>query len=138
MSDLRSGIAASVLGAVFAAGAFEAAGAAVQPVTVEELTVTGREPPKGRPETISYAVTFHDLDLKTQQGRDVLSQRVDLTAGYVCDRLAVDDPSLSRPECKARAVIDANAQVRKAIHLARAHGKHWDPGPAWVPPTAHR
>lgn len=137
MNQFWKTLAASTTGAAVATLALGPAPASAQGSTVEEVTVVGKESPKGKPETMTYRVGFSDLDLKTKQGRDELNRRVLVSATYVCDRLAVDDPTLSKIDCKAQAVTDATPQVNKAIHLQRAHGVKLSPGPAWIPPTAH-
>jgi len=116
-------------GAVSAAAiTLGSAAALAQPVTVEEVTVEGR-PSKGPPETFDYRVGYSDLDLRTEQGRQELANRIQIAAAYACKK--VDEPNGA---CRADAVSHAMVQARAAAHKMRGHGQHPTPGSPWVPP----
>jgi len=126
----RTQIRSHGFGPLLLAGAIALAAGAVlaQPVTVEEVTVTGH--PKVAPETFSYRVSYMDLDLKLEADRKELAHRIEVTAEFVCRK--VDQPDGA---CRADAVNQARSQVNKAVHLARAHGVHPHGGGHWVPPS---
>jgi len=113
-----------------AAIAIGGAVAIAQPVTVEEVTVEGR-PSKGPPEAFDYRVGYSDLDLRTEEGRKELANRIQIAAAYACKK--VDEPNGA---CRADAVNHAMVKARAAAHEMRAHGKHPVPGSPWVPPPA--
>jgi UrcA family protein len=118
-------------GAVGAAAiTLASAPAFAQAVTVEEVTVEGR-PSKGPPETFDYRVGYSDLDLRTEEGRKELANRIQIAAAYACKK--VDEPNGA---CRADAVSHAMVKARAAAHQMRGHGKHPAPGSPWVPPPA--
>jgi UrcA family protein len=128
MDHLRSRVGAVVCGA--AAAALGLAGtAALAQITVEEVTVMGHD---ARPETMSYRVSYHDLDLRTEAGQKELRRRVAVTADYVCGRLG-ERRGVGTP-CRTNAIDEARPRINAAIKHARLSTVAWKPGPGWVPP----
>lgn len=109
---------ALILALAAAAGFAVAAPAGAQ--TVEELTVTGHGPLE-RPQAITEAVSFADLDLTYAGDREVLLRRVNTTAGRICDRLNEPRPAPGNlgKSCQDIAVRGAMDQVREAFEDAR-------------------
>jgi UrcA family protein len=134
MRHLTIRSATFICGAV-AAASLAAAGAALAQTTVEELTVIGKEGPKGHAESLSYKITWHDLDLRTKAGQKELDRRIRVTAKYVCDKLG-EAPSNAGyiPSCEKAAVQNASHGARDARIAALRSTKHWKPGPPWTPP----
>ena len=103
----------------------------------EEITVTGRY---GRvPESVrslSQAVSYADLDLSTQAGRDELRNRVKLTSRWLCEQLGETDTSSGPvlPSCRDAAVGDALKRVGTIEQSWAPRGTTWVAGPAWTPP----
>jgi UrcA family protein len=128
-SILRTSIVAGLAGA-----ALLAAAAASAQGSVEELTVLGHSGPKHQ-DTLSYAVSYADLDLRTEHGRGELDKRIKIIAKYVCTKLA-DQERLRAPDesCIAVAIRDGRTQAREAKIRAFRHTGHWKPGPPWNPP----
>lgn len=94
--------------------------------TVDELTVTGRS--ARAPQAITETVSYADLDLSYARDRDILRQRINITAGRLCDRL--NEPrraagNLGR-SCQDIAVRDALGQVRLAVADARSSASYAD------------
>ena len=118
-----------------AGGALPAPGHA-QPAS-EEITVVGRY---GRvPDSVSslsQAVSYADLDLSTQAGRDILRHRVALTARYLCDKMGETDTSSGPvvPSCRDAAVSDAMSRVGTIEAHFAPRGSTWVAGTAWAPP----
>ena len=127
------------LAALAAAGAC----AAVAPLPAhaqgasEDITVVGRY---GRvPDSVrslSQAVSYADLDLSTQAGRDILRHRVALTARYLCEKLGESDTSSGPvlPSCRDAAVKDAMSRIGTIEAHFAPRGSTWVAGTAWAPP----
>lgn len=83
--------------------------------TAEELVVTGRAL-GARPQSLSQTVSYADLDLTQARDRRVLLQRVNYTAGWLCDRLNEARPAAGNlgHSCQEVAVRDAMVQARLA------------------------
>lgn len=132
MRHLRSTFATAIAGA--AAAAFLAAGGpAGAQSTVEELTVIGH-PMHGKPDTMSYKVTFNDLNLRKESDRKELNRRIDVSARYVCHKLAEPGGTHDEGACRAEAIRDGRKQASHAVHIARTtrsrpHGATWTPPP---------
>lgn len=123
-------ICGALAGAALALG-----GAAAFAQTVEELTVIGKMGPENKPMSLSYPVSFRDIDLKTQSGRDELDRRIVVTAAYLCKKLgeeATHSPPV--PTCRDQAVRDARPKAKRASEEAMARMTPWTAGPAWTPP----
>jgi len=125
-----------VAGVALCAGAVAAPAAAQPrdqpPVVVDELTVTGRYGVGAEVRALSAAVSYRDLDLTTEEGRDALRQRVRAAAYDLCRRLGeagAGDTPLA-PSCERGAIDSAREQERLAVANAvpRAY--------AVVPPPA--
>lgn len=103
----------------------------------EEITVVGRY---GRVpdsvQSLSQAVSYADLDLSTQAGRDILRHRVALTARYLCEKLGEADTSSGPlvPSCRDGAVHDAMSRVGTIEEHFAPRGSTWVAGTAWAPP----
>ena len=116
------------LGAALIAGA--AAPAMAQ--TVEELTVTGRQGVGPNTRSLSAVVSYRDLDLTTEAGRTVLTQRVRSTAQDLCRRLGEDNMGATgtAPSCEQDAIGSVSEQQRVAIANARPRSYATTPAPA--------
>ena len=126
--------------ALFAGVAFAASPLAAQTVA-DELTVTGHYGVGPNVRTLSTAVSYHDLDLTTQTGRDVLSQRVRTAARDLCRRLGEPGNmgTAAAPSCERDAINSAREQQRLAAANATPHSyavNPPEPAPAPVAPTA--
>jgi UrcA family protein len=120
--------------AAIAAGVLALVASAATAQTVEELVVMGH---KGKePQTFSYKVTFHDIDLRHPAGVKELNRRVEVTADYVCYRLG--QTGGAGAPCRSQAIADAQPGVQKAVKAARLSTKNWHKGPAWKPPPAYK
>jgi len=103
----------------------------------EDITVIGRY---GRVpdsvQSLSQAVSYADLDLSTKAGRDILRQRVALTARYLCEKLGETDTTSGPvvPSCRDAAVKDALSRVGTIEAHFAPRGSTWVAGTAWVPP----
>ncbi len=100
-------------------------------ITVSAPTLRAGDQPKNSANprmqfVANVRVATHDLDLRTEYGRDLLDQRVRLAADVACDRIdAIEPPtgvgaSLNPDigDCRHLAVKRAQPQVRTAIRLA--------------------
>lgn len=99
---------------------------------VDEVTVIGHHANKALHDDVSYKVTYADLDLRTQDGRDVLNQRIKTTAVYVCKQLG--EAREGHSICIDNAIKDASASARRAARAAQERQVAWKPGPSWTPP----
>jgi len=117
-----------------------AAGAIATPTLAqpadEEIVVMGRygtAPDSVR--SLSQPVSYADLDLSTKVGRDILHQRLKLTARYLCDKLGETDTSSQPiPSCRDAAVSDAEKRVGSIEAHFAPRGTTWVAPPAWVAP----
>lgn len=127
------------LKALCAAAALAALGAAAPAHAqrvVEEITVEGYQ---GRlPDNVKRAATvvsYADLDLTTDWGRDELRKRVRLTARYLCDKLGETDTSSSVvPSCRDHAYRDTMRRVGTIEANAVPRGAAWVQPPPWAAP----
>jgi UrcA family protein len=101
---------------------FAAAPAAAQTV-VDEVTVMGGIGPDGRPDRLSRAVSYADLDLVYKADRDELKARIRWTARDLCRELGETGVSGLTPSCENAAVREAMAQAR--IAFAEAPERHY-------------
>ena len=87
---------ALAVGLTFAAAVASANAQAAATATTEEVTVTApRAGPNAR--SLTKAVSYHDLDLTTQTGRNAHSQRIRTTARELCrSRATLSRGALSR------------------------------------------
>jgi UrcA family protein len=115
----------STLSAVLAVAAPPAL---AQPAS-EEFNVTVQNGFDGKPESLSYPVTFADLDLRKKDGRDELQRRVDVTANYLCAKLEDNDVW----SCTQKAISDVSRQVWNVENQAIAQVT-FTPGQAWTAP----
>lgn len=95
--------------------------------TAEEFVVTGH---LGSAKTLSYPVSYRDLDLQSKAGRSELYRRIRLTSDYLCHKLGEGHSY----ECSDEANRIGMREARKAERAAHAHGPNWKPGAAWQPP----
>jgi UrcA family protein len=87
-----------------------------------EIIVTA---PSGRPNAkgLSAPVSYRDLDLTTNTGRNSLSQRVRLTARDLCRRLGQSNKGThAAGTCEQDAVNSTRVQQRTAIAQATPKG----------------
>lgn len=123
--------------AAAAAAAFALPGlASAQPAPDEDIVVTGRYgtvPDSVR--SLSQPVSYADLDLSTQAGRDILRQRVRLTARFLCEKLGESDSgSPIAPSCRDAASRDALARVGKVEQGFAPRGTTWVAPSPWAAP----
>jgi UrcA family protein len=121
--------AASGFCSAFTAIALAMSGAPAGAQTVEEVVVMGK--PDKLPETMSYRVSYRDIDIRTKAGQDELARRVNVTATHICRKLGDGDVSA----CRDKAVSQAMPKVRAAEVRAIAQHANWRPGPKWVAPS---
>lgn len=114
-------LAPACLGLALAAGLCAAAPARAQTV-VQELTVTGRYRVGPDVRSLSGPVSYADLDLTTESGRQMLRERVRLTAHDLCRRLgeAGMGATPAAPSCEQDAIASAREQMRVAMDTAGA------------------
>jgi UrcA family protein len=106
--------------AALAVAAFATASLPAFAQSVEELTVTGRMGPDGKPQSLSAAVSYADLDLRARADQAELRHRIAATAHDLCGKLGEPGPSraaLGRT-CEDVAIRDAAPQVKLAIATA--------------------
>ncbi|CAN7499564.1 UrcA family protein [Phenylobacterium sp. LjRoot219] len=105
------------LRAALIAGVTVAATPALAQQTVEELTVVGRHGVGPSARSISAVVSYRDLDLTTESGRAMLSQRVRLTAQDLCRQLGAANMGATgtAPSCEQDAINSVGEQRRVAI-----------------------
>ena len=108
------------LGFAAAAGLWAGAAPAMAQATAQELTVTGRYGADPNVQTLSAAVSYADLDLTTEAGRQMLGERVKLTARDLCKQLGEDPASVTppAPSCQQAALDSVREQQRMAIAQA--------------------
>ncbi|MGE0666994.1 MAG: UrcA family protein [Sphingomonadales bacterium] len=127
------------LKALCAAAGIAAAAAAVPANAqrvVEEITVEGYQ---GKlPDHVKRAATvvsYSDLDLSTDWGRDELRKRVRLTARYLCEKLGETNHSSGVvPSCRDQAVRDTMKRVGTIEANAVPRGSAWVQPPPWAAP----
>ncbi|MDE2620880.1 MAG: UrcA family protein [Sphingomonadales bacterium] len=101
----------------------------------EDITVTGRFGSDTSAQSLSQAVSYADLDLTVKADRDLLRQRVSLTARYLCDRLGESDSSSPLvPSCRDAAVKDAMARVGTVEQGFAPRGTKWTRPARWHAP----
>lgn len=102
----------------------------------EELVVTGRYGPSPDSlESLSQAVSYHDLDLSTKAGQTELRHRLKLTARYLCGKLGEPEQTTAVGDsCQQAAVKDAMSRVGTLEAHAVPRGTGWVAGTAWAPP----
>lgn len=101
----------------------------------EDITVTGRFGSDASAQSLSQAVSYADLDLSVKTDRDLLRQRVSLTARYLCDRLGESDSSSPLvPSCRDAAVKDAMARVGTVEQGFAPRGTKWTRPVRWHAP----
>ena len=107
--------------AALAAGLAAAWAASAQPQTVaEEVVVTARY--KGKElRSLSVPVSYRDLDLTTEAGRETLKKRVKDTANDACRRLGEGNlgGTYALPSCEREAINSVAGQEQQAF----AHAK---------------
>lgn len=123
------------LAALASAAAAGPAMAQTEAVT-EEIIIEGRYGTvPDSVKSLSQAVSYADLDLSTQAGRDVLRQRVKLTARFLCNRLGEADSSGPVvPSCQQEAVRSAMTRVGTIEEGFAPRGTAWVSPPAWIAP----
>lgn len=110
--------------------------AMAQAPTDEEIMVTGRY---GRvpdqAQSASMSVSYADLDLSTQRGRDILKRRISLTSRYLCDKLGESDTGGSvAPTCRDTASADAMKRVGTMQEGFAPRGTAWVAPSPWHAP----
>ena len=117
---------------VLAAGCATAFAGSAAAQAVDEVTVVGHHADPKLHDEASYKVSYADLDLRTQDGRDALNQRIKTTALYVCQKLG--EAKEGHSACIDNAIKQASASARRAAQAAQASHVAWKAGPAWTPP----
>ncbi len=84
--------------------------------------------------TLSQAVSYADLDLSIKAGRDLLRQRVRLTARFLCNKLGESAGSSIVPSCQDEATRDALKRVGTIEEGFAPRGTTWVRPPAWNAP----
>ncbi len=130
-AGLRSWVLIQGAGAVLAAGLLAASAPPAAAQTVEEVVVTGK--PKNLPETLSYRVSYADLDLtKGTDGQKELERRIRVAADYICGQL---NPGVNANACVVEATRGVKDQVHKAkIRQIKDFANGFKPGASWVAP----
>jgi UrcA family protein len=102
----------------------------------EEIIVEGRYGTvPDSVKTLSQAVSYADLDLTTDAGRDVLRQRIRLTARFLCNKLGETSSSTPlTPSCQDEAVRSAMSRVGTIEEGFAPRGTTWVRPPAWTAP----
>jgi UrcA family protein len=102
----------------------------------EEIIVTGEfGTVPDSVQTLSQSVSYADLDLSTDAGRDMLRQRVSLTARFLCNKLGETSTSSSvAPSCRQQAVKSAMSRVDTVRASFAPRGTAWTSPPAWTAP----
>jgi len=134
-----SSLGRRLAGLALLAGMASAAGSVAAQTVVDELTVTGRYGVGPNVRSLSTAVSYRDLDLTTQAGRDVLSQRVRIAARDLCRRLGEPGNlgTAAAPSCERDAIMSAREQERFAAANATPDAyAAAPPAPAPVAPAA--
>jgi UrcA family protein len=95
--------------------------AGAQPAEQDGVTVYGRRLPPGEPGELSRAVSYRDLDLRTDMGATTLRKRVKDTAAELCKELGDTETRSTSiiPTCEEVAVGAASWDVRRVITAAR-------------------
>jgi UrcA family protein len=113
--------------------------AAAAPVVAQNdddnITITGRY---GRVpdnvQSLSLRVNYSDLDLSTAFGRHQLSNRIDDTANFLCDKLGESDDNLGAiPSCQTAAYEDGMQQVAWVERGYEPRGDGWATPAAYHP-----
>jgi UrcA family protein len=123
-------------GCLIAGAALLGTSAPLMAQSSEDIIVTGRygkvpDNVQSASQTVSYA----DLDLSTQAGRDILRHRLKLTARYLCDKLGESDSTADIvPPCQQSAVNDAMKRLGTIEQNFAPRGTAWVPGTAWKAP----
>lgn len=101
----------------------------------EEIIVEGRygKVPDSV-KSLSQAVSYADLDLSTEAGRDLLRQRVRLTARFLCNKLGETGGSSIVPSCQDEATRSAISRVGTVEEHIAPRGTTWVRPPVWVAP----
>jgi UrcA family protein len=100
----------------------------------DEVVVTGRYRVGPEVRRLAAPVSYRDLDLTTDAGRDVLRQRVRATAQDLCRRLGEANmgSTLAQPSCERDAINSAAADEQRAF--AQATPRVYAEGPPPPPP----
>lgn len=126
----------SIITGICAAAAMTTAAPLLAQPAPEEITVTGRYGPvPDSVRSLSQTVSYADLDLSTEAGKQELRHRVKLTARYLCDRLGESASSSGPlPSCQTEAARDAMTRIGTIEQGFAPRGTTWVRGPAWQPP----
>ena len=118
------------------AGLLVAAAAPSFAQSSEEIVVSGRYGKvPGSVQSLSIPVSYSDLDLSTQAGRDILRHRLNLTARFLCTKLGESDMSDPiAPSCRDAAVKDAMARVGTVEEGFAPRGTSWVAPSRWAAP----
>ena len=136
MPHLKLAVLRPICGLLAAAALAGTASAALSQTTVGELVVIGHES-RTDPETLSFRVSYRDLDLRGEPGRQELDRRIRVTAKHVCARLGeIEHVSGNNAACEQMAIQDARSAANEAKIRAFRSTRHWKPGPPWSPPGA--
>jgi UrcA family protein len=102
----------------------------------EEIVVTGEygQAPDSV-KSLSQSVSYADLDLSTEPGRDELRHRVSLTARFLCNKLGESGASSSiTPSCQQETVRNAMKRVGTIEANFGPRGTTWVKPNAWQSP----
>ena len=102
----------------------------------EEIIVSGRYGKvPDNVQSLSQAVSYADLDLSKASDRQILRQRVNLTARFLCEKLGESDSaSPPVPSCRDAATADAMKRVGTLEEGFAPRGTTWVRGPSWKAP----
>lgn len=119
-----------------AALALASAPAAMAQAAPEEIIVEGRYGTvPDSVKTLSQAISYADLDLSTDEGRDILRQRIRLTARFLCNKLGETSSSTPlTPSCQQEATRSAMSRVGTIEEGFAPRGTTWVRPPAWTAP----
>jgi UrcA family protein len=108
------------LGSALAIAAAAASAPALAQSVPDEVVVIGRYPGPDA-DTRSAVVSYRDLDLTTQAGRDILQERVEATANELCRQMREGNMTSSAilPSCEQDTYDNARPQMRLAYSLAQ-------------------
>lgn len=126
----------TMMASMLGASAVIVAAPAIAQNAPEEIIVTGeygKAPDSVK--SLSQSVSYADLDLSTQPGRDELRHRVNLTARFLCDKLGESSTaSPITPSCRQEAVRSAMKRVGTIEQGFAPRGTTWVRPSPWQSP----
>lgn len=126
----------TILASMLGASALVVSAPAIAQNAPEEIIVTGEygKAPDSV-QSLSQSVSYADLDLSTQAGRNELRHRVSLTARFLCDKLGESGAGSSIvPSCRQEAVRGALKRVGTIEEGFAPRGTTWVRPNPWQAP----